>query len=192
MAVRVVNVNDTIETLRSTFNSHATDTGDLTNLDTTDKSSLVAAVNEAKAGTSQFTLRDASSTTQTIEGGDTLNVVGSGGVSMTVSVTDTLTASLDSTITGLTSLTSTALVGSTSVTAGTLFLTENRIRTTDSSLLTLNDSVTVSSGGAIASATTISGTTISGTTLAASSDVTINSVSVATKPFAIAQAIALG
>jgi hypothetical protein len=84
-------------------------------------------------------------------------------------------------------LTSTALVGSTSVTAGTLFLTENRIRTTDSSLLTLNDSVTVSSAGAIASATTISGTT-----LAASSDVTVNSVSVATKPFAIAQAIALG
>ena len=187
MAVRSVGVNDTIETLRSTFNSHATDTGDLTNLDTTDKSSLVAAINEAKAGTSQFTLRDATSTVQTIEGGDTLNVVGSGGLSMTVSATDTLTASLDSTITGLTSLTSTALVGSTSVTAGTLFLTENRIRTTDSSLLTLNDSVTVSSAGAIASATTISGTT-----LAASSDVTVNSVSVATKPFAIAQAIALG
>ena len=68
MAVRVVNVNDTIETLRSTFNSHATDTGDLTNLDTTDKSSLVAAVNEAKAGTSQFTEAVATGTAKALAG----------------------------------------------------------------------------------------------------------------------------
>ena len=182
MAVRSVGVDDTLETFRSTFNSHATDTGDLTNLNTSAKSSLVAAVNEAFAGTSEFTLRDSSSTVQTITGGDTLNVVGSGGVSMTVSATDTLTASLDSTITGLTSLTSTALVGSTSVTAGTLFLTENRIRTTDSSVLNLNDTVSITSAGAISGVST----------LAASSDITINSKSVATRPFAIAQAVALG
>ena len=182
MAVRSVGTNDTLETFRSTFNSHATDTGDLTNLDTTDSSSLVAAINEAKAGTSTFTLRDTSSSTQTITGGDTLNVEGSGGVSMTVSATDTLTASLDSTITGLTSLTSTALVGSTSVTAGTLFLTENRIRTTDSSVLNLQDIIGVTSAGAISGVST----------LEASSDITINSISVATKPFAIAQAVALG
>ena len=70
MAVRSVGTNDTLETFRSTFNSHATDTGDLTNLDTTDKGSLVAAINEAFAGTSTFILRDTSSSTQTITGGE--------------------------------------------------------------------------------------------------------------------------
>src|SRR6056300_330796 len=109
MAVRNVATSDTLETFRTTFNSLGTDVGDLTTLSTTDKSSIVAAVNEALGATFSFTLRDETSSTQLISGNDTLNVVGSGGVSALVSATDTLTISLDSTITGLTSLDATTL-----------------------------------------------------------------------------------
>ena len=109
MAIRSVATTDTLETFRTTFNSLGTDVGDLGNLNTTDKSSIIAAVNEALGATFTFTIRDESSTTQVIQGNDTLNVVGSGGVAATVSATDTLTISLDSTITGLTSLDATTL-----------------------------------------------------------------------------------
>ena len=109
MAIRSVATTDTLETFRTTFNSLGTDIGDLDNLNTTDKSSIIAAVNEALGATFTFTLRDETSSTQLISGNDTLNVVGSGGVSALVSATDTLTISLDSTITGLTSLDATTL-----------------------------------------------------------------------------------
>ena len=109
MALRSVANTDTLETFRTTFNNLGTDVGDLTSLSTTDKTSIVAAVNEALGATFSFTLRDETSSTQLISGNDTLNVVGSGGVSALVSATDTLTISLDSTITGLTSLDATTL-----------------------------------------------------------------------------------
>jgi len=109
MALRSVATTDTLETFRTTFNSLGTDVGDLTSLSTIDKTSIVAAVNEALGATFSFTLRDETSSTQLISGNDTLNVVGSGGVSALVSATDTLTISLDSTITGLTSLDATTL-----------------------------------------------------------------------------------
>jgi len=109
MALRSVANTDTLETFRTTFNSLGTDVGDLTSLSTIDKTSIVAAVNEALGATFSFTLRDETSSTQLISGNDTLNVVGSGGVSALVSATDTLTISLDSTITGLTSLDATTL-----------------------------------------------------------------------------------
>ena len=109
MAIRSVATTDTLETFRTTFNSLGTDVGDLTSLSTIDKTSIVAAVNEALGATFSFTLRDETSSTQLISGNDTLNVVGSGGVSALVSATDTLTISLDSTITGLTSLDATTL-----------------------------------------------------------------------------------
>ena len=109
MATRSVATSDTLETFRTTFNSLGTDVGDLTDLSTANKSSVVAAINEAIGGVNNFTIRDSSSTTQTIIGGDTLNVIGSGGITATVSATDTLTVSLDSTITGLTSLDATTL-----------------------------------------------------------------------------------
>ena len=109
MALRSVATTDTLETFRTTFNSLGTDVGDLTSLSTIDKTSIVAAVNEALGATFSFTLRDETSSTQLISGNDTLNVVGSGGVSALVSATDSLTISLDSTITGLTSLDATTL-----------------------------------------------------------------------------------
>ena len=69
MAIRSVATTDTLNTFRTTFNSHATDTGDLASLNTSAKGSLVAAINEAFGATSSFTLRDSSSTTQAISGG---------------------------------------------------------------------------------------------------------------------------
>jgi hypothetical protein len=141
MAIRSVATTDTLGTFRTTFNSLGTDVGDLTNLDTATKSSIVAALNEVRATTSSFFLRDSTSSIQQIETGDTVNVVGDTNITTTVSATDTFTVSLNSNITGLTSL---------------------------------------------------SATTVTGTTANFSTDVQVNSVSVATKPFAIAQAIALG
>ena len=109
MATRSVATSDTLETFRTTFNSLGTDVGDLNSLTTTDKTSVVAAVNEALGATFSFTLRDETSSNQLISGNDTLNVVGSSGITATVSATDTLTVSLDSAITGLTSLDATTL-----------------------------------------------------------------------------------
>ncbi len=96
MAVRSVATTDTLETFRTTFNSHATDTGDLASLGTTQKGSLVAAINEINTSvvSTGFILRDSSSTVQTIVAGNTLNVVGSSGISAVVSATDTLTISI--------------------------------------------------------------------------------------------------
>ena len=96
MAVRSVATTATLETFRTTFNRHATDTGDLASLGTTDQTSLVAAINEINTSVSAtgFILRDTSSTTQTIVAGNTLNVVGSSGISAVVSATDTLTISI--------------------------------------------------------------------------------------------------
>ena len=109
MATRSVASSDTLETFRTTFNSLGTDVGDLNSLTTTDKTSVVAAANEAVGATFSFILRDETSSTQLISGNDTLNLVGSGGISALVSATDTLTISLDSAITGLTSLDATTL-----------------------------------------------------------------------------------
>ena len=102
MAIRNVATSDTLETFRTTFNSLGTDVGNLESLSTTDKSSIVAAVNEALGSVFSFTLRDASSSTQLISGNDTLNIIGSGGITATVSATDTLTIAADSSITTLT------------------------------------------------------------------------------------------
>ena len=95
MAVRSVATTDTLGTFRTTFNSHATDTGDLTSLGTTAKGSLVAAINEINTTVtaSGFTLSDGSSS-QTIVAGNTMTVTGSSGITAAVSATDTLTLSL--------------------------------------------------------------------------------------------------
>ena len=108
MALRSVANTDTLETFRTTFNSHATDTGDLASLTTSAKSSLVAAINEAATAAGGFTLRDSSSTTQAIAAGNTLNVVGAANEgTAVVSATDTLTIGLNSNISGLTSVSAT-------------------------------------------------------------------------------------
>jgi hypothetical protein len=161
MAIRSVATTDTIETFRTTFNSLGTDVGDLTTLSTTDKSSIVAAVNEALGATFSFTLRDSSSSVQTVTGNDTLNVVGaSNEITAVVSATDTLTIGLADTISGITSLTAS----------------------------TLSDGTASLNSGSFTGLVNVTGSGTANFT----TDVQVNSVSVSTKPFAIAQAIALG
>jgi hypothetical protein len=97
MTARTVVLTDTLETFRTTFNSLSqTDIGDPATLTTT-ATSVVGAVNELAASVTAtgFTLRDETSSTQTILSGNTLNVVGSSGIIALVSATDTLTISVD-------------------------------------------------------------------------------------------------
>jgi len=96
MAVRTVLTTNTLEEFRTTFNSlSTTDIGDPAGLNTTAQT-IVAAINEldGQVTASGFILQDESSTQQTINSGNILNVVGSSGISAVVSATDTLTISL--------------------------------------------------------------------------------------------------
>ena len=173
MAVRSVATTDTLETFRTTFNSlAATDIGDPASLTTT-ASSVVGAINElATEQYGGFVISDDSSTTtKEIGPNDTLTFTGtSNQITATVSAQDTVTFALASTITGLSSITS-----------GAVQILDNRVLTTDSTNLILQDIVSISSAGAITGLTSLDATTI-----------TENSVRVATQPFAIAQAVALG
>ena len=106
MAVRNVATSSTLEGFRTTFNSLGTDVGDLASLGTTDKSSIVAAVNEINTSvTTAFKIKDSSSTQQTINSGDVLNFAGSTNITATVSGTDTVTFALASSISGLSNIT---------------------------------------------------------------------------------------
>ena len=101
MTARTVVTTDTLETFRTTFNSlSSTDIGDPATLTTT-ATSIVGAVNELAASVTAtgFTLRDETSSTQTVLSGDTLNIVGSSGITALVTATDTLTIALESNIT---------------------------------------------------------------------------------------------
>jgi hypothetical protein len=187
MALRSVATTDTLGTFRTTFNTLATDTGDLSNLLTSEKSSLVGAVNEVLNTSFSFTLRDSTSSTQAVSQNDTLNVVGDSNISVTVSATDTLTVNLNSSITGLTSISSTSIIGTT-IDGGVVRLNSNQIKTTDSSSLLLQNNILISSSNSITGVNNLTGSGTANFT----TDVQINSVSVSTKPFAIAQAIALG
>ena len=100
MAARNVATTDTLDTFRTTFNSlSGTDIGDPAGLTTTAQT-VVAAINEINTtvSSSGFTLRDETSSTQLINSGNTLNVVGSSGISALVTATDTLTISISGSI----------------------------------------------------------------------------------------------
>ena len=176
MAIRSVATTDTLGTFRTTFNTLSTDLGDLQDLNTSDKSSVVASINEAITQTSSFFLRDSGSSIQEVSSGDTVNIIGDSNITTTISATDTIGVALSSTVTGLTS------ISATTVTDGTASLNSG----------SLSSIVNIGGTGNITGFSQISGTTINGTTINGTTDVQVNSVSVATKPFAIAQAIALG
>lgn len=160
MAVRNVATSSTLEGFRTTFNSLGTDVGDLASLGTTDKTSIVAAVNEINTNvTTAFKIKDSSSTQQTINTGDILNFASDSNVTATVSSTDTVTFGLASSISGLTS------VSATTITDGTASINSGSI----SGVVNITASGTIESG-----------------------TFTENSIRVATQPFAIAQAVALG
>jgi len=133
MAVRNVATTSTLEGFRTTFNSLGTDVGDLASLNTTDKASIVAAVNEVNSAvTTAFTIKDSSSTVQQINSGDVFSFVGDSNVNAVVSATDTMTITLNSTISGLTSVSATTLTdGTATITGGTINATtinENSVR----------------------------------------------------------------
>ena len=185
MAVRSVATTSTRNGFRTTFNDLSTDVGDLATLNTSNKSTIVAAINETLSNTASFFLRDATSSIQEVTTGDTLNVVGtSNEITATVSATDTLTIGLASTVSGLTSLSSATLTdGTLSINSGSI---SGAVNITASGNIT--DGTATLSSGSLTSAVNVTGTGTANFT----TDVQVNSVSVATKPFAIAQAIALG
>ena len=97
MAARSVTTSNTLEQFRTTFNSlSGTDIGDLASLGTTEKGSIVGAINEINTSVtaSGFNLEDDSSTTQLIVAGNTLKVSSGSGINAVVSATDTLTISV--------------------------------------------------------------------------------------------------
>ena len=97
MAARSVTTSNTLEQFRTTFNSlSGTDIGDLATLGTTEKGSIVGAINEINTSVTAtgFTLEDDSSTTQLIVAGNTLKVSSGSGINAVVSATDTLTISV--------------------------------------------------------------------------------------------------
>ena len=88
MADRSVATTNTVETFRTTFNSLATDVGDITNLNVTGATDLVEAVNVAANASATFVIGDDSSTEATITTGHTLKFSGGSGITATVSQVD--------------------------------------------------------------------------------------------------------
>jgi hypothetical protein len=157
MTVRNVATSDTLEGLRTTFNSLGSDVGSLTSLGTTDKSSIVAAINEVNTSvTTAFKIKDSSSTQQTINSGDVLNFAGSTNITATVSSTDTVTFALASSISGLSNITSSNITLTGLAAAGTdtdaFLVSDSNVVKTRTGAQVLSDIGGASTGFAIAQA----------------------------------------
>ena len=157
MTVRNVATSDTLEGLRTTFNSLGSDVGSLTSLGTTDKSSIVAAINEVNTSfTTAFKIKDSSSTQQTINSGDVLNFAGSTNITATVSSTDTVTFALASSISGLSNITSSNITLTGLAAAGTdtdaFLVSDSNVVKTRTGAQVLSDIGGASQGFAIAQA----------------------------------------
>ena len=147
MAVKFIAKDDTLEDFRLAFNDQSANTiGDISNLTgSINATNLIDAMNEAitiAVNTAGFTLRDSTSTTQQIGGGNILNVVGAANeITAVVSATDTLTIGLpdDVTITG--NLTASGSTHS----LGTIQISGNTLSSTDSTTIIINDALTVNS-----------------------------------------------
>ena len=157
MTVRNVATSDTLEGLRTTFNSLGSDVGSLTSLGTTDKSSIVAAINEVNTSvTTAFKIKDSSSTQQTINSGDVLNFAGSTNITATVSSADTVTFALASSISGLSNITSSNITLTGLAAAGTdtdaFLVSDSNVVKTRTGAQVLTDIGGASTGFAIAQA----------------------------------------
>lgn len=163
MAARTISATDTLETLRTTFNSLSeSDFGDIGTLDSgLSATSVIGAVNEiygitiAAAG---FTLSDGS-TTQGIGSGETLTVNGTANqITATVSATDQLTLAMPSVVEITTSVkagTLTIAGASITDTSGSInFGDENLTTTGNLSVGTVNSSVVPSSETLVGRTTT--------------------------------------
>jgi len=142
MAVKFIAKDDTLEDFRLAFNDQSANSfGDIANLSgSITSTNLVDAMNETisiAVNTAGFTLRDSTSTTQQIGGGNILNVVGAANeITAVVSATDTLTIGLpdDVTITG--NLTAS---GTGTHSLGTIQVSGNTLSSTDSTIININD-----------------------------------------------------
>ena len=159
MAVRNIAVTDTLETFRTEFNALClTDFGDIADLSgSISATTIVGAMNETisiATSTAGFTIRDSSSTTQLIGGGDTLSILGtSNEIEAVVSATDTVTIGLPNAVTVTTSLQSPTL------TTGNLVLANGSITDTSGSISFGNENLTTT--GTL-NAGAITGTSITG------------------------------
>ena len=146
MAVKFIAETDTLEQFRTTFNELcAQDFGDKANLSTAiSATNLIDAMNETisiATSTAGWTIRDESSTTQIIGGGNTLSVLGTANqIQAVVSATDTLTLSFPNNVTIPNSLTA---LGTTH-TFGSVEISGNNIRSVDTNTLSVLDTLRVS------------------------------------------------
>jgi hypothetical protein len=146
MAVKFIAETDTLEKFRTEFNDlSANQFGDIANLSgAIVATNLVAAMNETisiATSTAGFTIRDETSTTQIIGGGNTLSVLGTTNqIQAVVSATDTLTIGLPNDITIPNNLTA---LGTTH-TLGSFEISGNNIRSVDTNLITVLDTMRVS------------------------------------------------
>ena len=147
MAIRSIAQTDTLETFRTEFNALARDDfGDIASLSgAISATNIVDAMNETisiATSTAGFTIADDTSTTQIVGGGDTLTVLGTANqIQTVVSATDTLTLSFPNDITIPNNLTVTNNItasGSTH-TLGTIEISGNTLRSTDSTRININD-----------------------------------------------------
>ena len=159
MAVRNIAVTDTLETFRTEFNAlAANDMGDIADLSgSISSTNLVDAMNETisiATSTAGFTIRDSSSTTQLVGGGDTLSFLGTANeIEAVVSATDTVTIGLPNAVTVTTSLQSPTL------TTGNLVLANGSITDTSGAISFGNENLTTT--GTL-NAGAITGTSITG------------------------------
>ena len=146
MAVKFIAETDTLEQFRTTFNELcAQDFGDKANLSTAISSTnLVDAMNETisiATSTAGWTIRDETSSTQIIGGGNTLSVLGTANqIQAVVSATDTLTLSFPNDVTIPNSITA---LGTTH-TFGSVEISGNNIRSVDTNTLSVLDTLRVS------------------------------------------------
>jgi hypothetical protein len=146
MAVKFIAETDTLEKFRTEFNDlSANQFGDIANLSgAIVATNLVAAMNETisiATSTAGFTIRDETSTTQIIGGGNTLSVLGATNqIQAVVSATDTLTIGLPNDVTVSNNLTA---LGTTH-TFGSVEINGNNIRSVDTNTLSVLDTLRVS------------------------------------------------
>ena len=158
MAIRSISQTDTLETFRTEFNALARDDfGDIAGLSgAISATNLVDAMNETisiATSTAGFTVRDSSSTTQLIGGGDTLSILGTTNeIEAVVSATDTVTIGLPNDVTIGNDLTVTNDLSVTNqLSVGGIQMTGNSITVSDSSVLSFG-AENVSTTGTITAA----------------------------------------
>ena len=143
MAVKFIAETDTLEQFRLEFNELcAQDFGDKANLSgAISATNLVDAMNETisiATSTAGWTIRDETSSTQIIGGGNTLSVLGtSNQIQAVVSATDTITFSFPNDVTIPNNLTT---LGTTN-TFGSIEISGNNIRSVDTNTITILDSL---------------------------------------------------